>query len=343
MTKSQRNESAADEAVNNNSQEALQQLLSRVDARQSAPEQVKQRIKHNVKTQWRASVTRNTNSRQLWWAWGSAATACSVAMAFWLNSVFLPAQVILNNLHLHRIQGQVKLVSAEGVETPIEIPDTSTRMTGGSSIETSGNGLVTLTFNSGGNLRLSTGTRVQFNGGNDLTLQRGTLYFDSGTSLNSRTKITVHTSYGEISNLGTQFAVSTEQEQLHIWVREGQVNVQHKTGTRTLEKGQQLLTDSQGKLKVSSVKSTDPVWQWVNELAPEFALEGQNLNQFLVWITREHGLKLEYDSLETKNIAHVIILHGELDDLNLAQSLETVFATVDLHYVLQQDKLLVYR
>ena len=115
MTKSKQGISTAEQSANKDSGEALQQILSRVDARQGAPDEVKQRIKHNVKTQWRVSVSQNT-ARQTWWVWGSLATACSIAAVFWLNSLFLPAQIMLNNVQIHRTQGQVKLVSADGLE-----------------------------------------------------------------------------------------------------------------------------------------------------------------------------------------------------------------------------------
>ena len=338
MTNSQ-HDSSADMTSNTDKQEALQQLLSHVESRQGAPEQVKARIKHNVKTQWRASVAKK-HKQQVWWYWGTVATACSVAVVFWINSLMLPAQMILNNLQLHRVQGQVKLVSADGNE---QILHSIEKFAAGARLETLSDGMVTLTFNSGGNLRLNNDTSLSFNGENEFTLNHGIVYFDSGSALNRSTKLTLHTQFGDIQNLGTQFAVSSAGESLEVWVREGKINLAQGGDSLVVGRGEKLLTNGASEPTISKIGTRDLVWQWVNQMAPEFELEGQNLNQFLIWLTREYGLTLAFDSAETKNMSHVIILHGEIDGLDMQQSLETVFATVDLQYELQQDTLVVYR
>ena len=228
----------------------------------------------------------------------------------------------------------------------------------GTMIETLNDGLATLTLQTGGNLRLHYNSQLIINENNEFTLSFGTVYYDSGkndlTAANSKVAgsgnrkahpgvITLKTLHGNIQNIGTQFQVSSNKNGLQVSVREGLINLHNDQGTHVVNQGFQLTGQSSGTFEKSAISPQDPSWKWVNDAAPKFSLEGKSLHLFLVWITREHGLTLHFNKKHTEKLSQVIILHGEIDGLTLAQALDTVFATTELTYSIVQSQLRVVR
>jgi hypothetical protein len=104
-----------------------------------------------------------------------------------------------------------------------------------------------------------------------------------------------------------------------------------------------LTKQPNGLFKKIEISPQDPSWKWVNDAAPKFDLEEKNLHQFLVWITREHGLTLHFSQSHTEKLTKFIILHGDIDGLGLQEALNTVFATTELTYSIEQNLLKVVR
>lgn len=315
--------------------DTLPKLLKHAQVREGAPEDVKKRIKHNVHVKWQQQ-TQNKQRKSFWVIFAPVAAACSVAVVFAFNFLMVSTSTPLNNLSLDRVQGEVAF-TLDG-----QAYDGDNLLVPGLTVETGTDGYASIAFRSGGDIRLNVDTRLVVNSNNTMTLEQGNIYFDSGSGFNGRTKLTLNTAHGEITNIGTQFSVNSAEDSLQILVREGQVNLDDGNQSKVVDQGQKLTTAG-GSTVTSEVSPTDPVWNWVLTAGPNFTLEGQNLHQFLIWVTRENGLKLEFDSAETKNMAHLVTLHGDIANLSLVDALETVFATVDFQFEIKQEKVFVYR
>jgi hypothetical protein len=347
-------ESAA-ESVHETTSEILPELLRHADVRENAPEVAKQRIKIQLKAQWRQKNSQR-KKRKIWLVSGSFATAFSVLMLLIVNGQMFSDNQTANKVLLARTQGEVKTsLSNDG--------DVSNAaglliLPAGTMIETLNDGLATLTLQTGGNLRLHNNSQLIINENNEFTLAFGTVYFDSGKDnlniANSKITgsdntsphfgaITIKTLHGNIQDIGTQFQVSSNKNTLQVSVREGLINLHNDQGTQVVNQGFQLTGQSSGIFEKSIISPQDPSWQWVNEAAPKFSLEGKSLHQFLVWIAREHALTLQFSEKHTEKLSQFIILHGDIEGLTLDQTLNTVFSTTELTYSLVQNKLKVIR
>ncbi|SFD63442.1 FecR family protein [Pseudoalteromonas denitrificans] len=318
--------------------ENFSQILSYAQTREDAPVEVKNRVKHQVKVHWQEN-TKKRKKHDFWYMLGSLATALSVFIIVIINSEMLQTESVSSDVYLERAQGQVK-TSDSGL---LHLNNASKMLASGTMIETMSNGYATLSLKTGGNLRLNHNSQIIVNSNNEFTLSFGTVYFDSGISKKRKSPITIHTLHGQIQDIGTQFSVTSHQENIKIRVREGLVNLNNEQGVQSLEAGYQLTGKSEGIFEKTMLSPRDKEWNWVNNAAPEFDLEGKSLYQFLIWLSREHALKLVFSQSHIEKLSQFIILHGDVKDLNLQQALLSVFSTTELKYLIEKNKLKVFK
>ena len=357
---------SAENSVHETTSEILPELLRHADVRENAPYATKQRIKIQLKAQWRQKNSQR-KKRNIWLASGSFATALSFFILMIFNGQMFSENEVTNKVLLARIQGEVKTSLNHNEYEPLLNSDDNSEkknatylpfLPAGTMIETLNDGLVTLTLQTGGNLRLHNNSQLIINENNEFTLAFGTVYFDSGQDdlniVNSKIAgsesssshlgaITIKTLHGNIQDIGTQFQVSSNKNTLQVSVREGLINLHNEQGTHVVNHGFQLTEKSNGSFVKTAISPRDPKWHWVNDAAPKFSLEGKSLHQFLVWITREHGLTLHFNQNHTEKLSKLIVLHGDIDGLDLQQALNTVFATIELTYSIDQNILKVVR
>ena len=340
----------------------ITELLHHADARESAPDATKQRIKSQLKAQWRQKNSQR-KKRNIWLASGTFASALSVFMLMIFNGQMFSDNQVTNNVMLARVQGDVKTSFSSSRDESLQGNNINNTMDlktlpVGTMIETLSDGLATLTLHTGGDLRLHHNSQLIVNSHNEFTLSFGTVYFDSGkgdlTIAGSRmadldkqkpslSAITIKTLHGNIQDIGTQFQVSSNTSTLQVSVREGLINLHNEQGKKVVNQGFKLTEQSNGSFEEVAISPQDQSWQWVNDAAPSFNLEGKNLHQFLVWISREHGLVLHFNQKHTEKLSKFIILHGDINGLDLEQALNTVFATTELSYRIEHNKLKVIR
>jgi len=313
--------------------DALPELLRHVQARENAPEQTKQRIKHQLKVHWQEK-NKQRHKVKPWLMFGSMATAMSLIIGIVFTQITMTTNVMLTAVYLENVQGVVKTSG---------LNNTNQELASGAMVETFADGYATLTLQTGGNLRLNHNSQLIINENNEFTLSYGTVYFDSGFKQGKKMPITLHTIHGNIQDIGTQFEVSSNRDEIQISVREGQIDLDSGDSVKSLHAGYQLVSDKEGRFKQLEISPTSANWQWVNNAAPKFMLEGKDLHQFLTWISREHGLTLVFKNNHIEKLSKVVTLHGDINNLTLKQALATVFSTTELKYMLTQDKLEVYR
>jgi hypothetical protein len=324
-------------------EDLLMTLVSSANARESAPAQTKDRIKHQVKVHWKNNINQRKQRRR-WLVCGSFATAMSLLLVVLFSDSVLHTSSPANFVYLENSQGQVKtnpIVIQTGSTDSVD--NGSRELVGGTVIETLEDGYATLTMTTGANLRIGHNTQLVIDDYNQFTLKFGRVYFDSGSDNLTRTSISISTHHGIIQNIGTQFEVVTNQDKIQVSVREGLVHINSDIGKSVLPKGLQITRQTGLGDITKQITAHDPMWNWVNNLSPHFDLEGKSMHQFLVWIAREHGLTLSFKDTRTERLSTVIMLHGDIKDLTLEQTLSSVLLTTELRYMVDDNQLKVFR
>lgn len=221
----------------------------------------------------------------------------------------------------------------------------------GAELETAvGNGastpFLTLRLAGGPSLRLDADTRVRLHSATSLELERGALYVDTGAEAEGARRLEILTALGAVHDIGTQFEVrltGNGHPQLRLRVREGEVELERPGATLSAVSGEELTVRGDGEVRRARVTSTGEPWRWVVQAAPAFEIEGRKLGDYLGWVARETGWSVEYTDPELAAAGETIVLHGAIDGLTPADSLELVVPGSGLAYEVSEGRLLIRR
>ena len=312
---------------------AIDDILKHADVREMASETSKARIRKELHSHWKKSTA--TQQPNIWNHKTPMALAASILfLSLWglLFSDDNTTQAIL----LEQVHGDIALFSNQQEQIAAR---PGSRLISGSSITTMASGSATVLLPTIGNLRLDSNSQVTFNDANRLLLQSGRIYFESSKKA-KHSQIEITTQHGTIKNTGTQFEVQSQSNALSIRVREGSINFNSNYGSQTLQSGYQLTTLPSGSSQTNTIDANDSSWKWIHALAPQFELEGKSLHQYLLWVSREYALKIEF-ARDTEQKSRNILLHGDIESLDLEQALKVVFSATRLKYELNGKTLIV--
>ena len=169
----------------------------------------------------------------------------------------------------------------------------------------------------GPSLRLDAGTRVRVASSSSLVLERGTVYVDSGGDQS----VEIRTTLGVVRDIGTQFEVHltgglAQAPALRIRVREGEVLWKHGEESAHGMAGEELRYDGAGAIDRATVPRHGPVWNWVMDTAPAPDVDGQPLDTFLAWVSREGGWRVQFEDERAERLASTTVLHGDIRGLS---------------------------
>ena len=172
----------------------------------------------------------------------------------------------------------------------------------------------------GGSLRVDENTRVEFSSADSVYLRYGRVYFDSRTTraMTAATKsgLQIDTDHGSVSHLGTQYMTFTDTDRLQISVREGEVEIDgNYVEAATAAEGQQLTLRGAARPTIVNFNGYGEAWDWVEATAPAADIDGKTVHEFLLWVGRETGLKIAYESPAAEQKARDGILRGSVDML----------------------------
>lgn len=192
-------------------------------------------------------------------------------------------------------------------------------------------------------LRIDANTELRVDSADEFTLLSGRIYADTGEFIYRNSGLEIHTSFGVVSDVGTQFAVLVSAQSVDVGVREGRVDLQSNGDTHTARMGERL-TLVQGKgASVTELDTHDIYWNWATDLAPVFDVENRSLLDFLKWVARETGRELQFESDESRIFAMRTDIFGSVAGLTPDQALEAIMATTTVHYAIESDKIVVGR
>ena len=177
-------------------------------------------------------------------------------------------------------------------------------------------------------------TRLLLISETDFELLSGRVYIDSHadvTKPHSKSELVIHTPFGRVQHLGTQYMAKLTVGSVIISVRQGSVAVTGHSGKSIAEGGQKLSVSSQGQVSLAPIAVYGKNWLWIEEISPGFSMNGRSLADFFDWVSRESGRSLEYGSVAAETLARDTVMRGGgTIDLQPMRALELMLQTSDL-------------
>jgi ferric-dicitrate binding protein FerR (iron transport regulator) len=305
--------------------------------------QALERIRVVVENEWRTATASHRRSRAIRrWGWASLAAAVVVVAVTtaWLAKFAGEAAVFGSISRSDGIGVDVRFASIRRRTLHVGDP-----LRAGDTVKAHGPMLVLLA--AGGSLRIAADSAVDITSAVEIRLERGKIYVDMPPAPAAPARLNVWTHAGTIEHVGTGFEVLSDDAGVRIRVREGRIRLRDVSGATgnsnvvLADAGTELLAVSGGGIVQRPVATYGSDWLWVASLAPAYEIEGQPLLNFLQWVSRELGRRLEFGDSAAREIAARTILHGSIRDREPLDALANVLATTSLRYEIRGDAIRV--
>lgn len=319
--------------------EAVERTLADALRPPSLAPQARERLRAAALQAWQDEVVAGGQRSRVIHRWSWAALAASVLLAAAAVVWLLPAAT-----HDSAVLGTIARVNDGGLEARAWIFGHRTLRVGeplrvGDTLAVRGPTLITLAR--GGTLRVAGGTSFSVTGPAALSLGRGLVYLDIPPDDSRSNPLRVESRVGVIEHVGTQFEVMSSDQSVRIRIREGQIRLLEPAQTILGNAGTELLL-TPGGLTQRAIDTSSRDWLWAAALAPDYQLEGASLIDFLKWVSRESGHKLEFADTRAQAVADRTILHGSVQGQAPMDALSNVLATTSLSYEISGDKLRIH-
>ncbi len=319
--------------------DALARLLRLAGPRPATPQERADRVHTAVRKRWLAGIQSRARLRWYAWAFASAAVLVAAASATLRRSGPVPAAAgPVASLEAQSGAGAEVLGPRAARATPLALGQA---IVADSEVRTGADGRAALRLARGASLRMDLGTRVRLLTSSELRLDRGAVYVDRVPRTDRGLPLRVHTPFGVAQDLDTQFEVRIVENALRLRVREGQVVLRRGALSELALAGSELTAHAAGGLDRRPVAVDGPEWGWAITIAPSFEIEGQSLDRFLDWVSRESGWRLRFASADTPRAAPVIVLHGSVRGLTPTEALAAVLPTCRLTHRVSEGTLVI--
>jgi len=313
-----------DDRIDTGDDPDLAALLRAAGPRLAPPPAVAAEVRAAVAAEWRATVVARRPARRVTPWLAAAASVATVAVGAWLLAPqWLGAPATVANVA--RLTGPVEY--RHGAAGAWQALASATRLQRGDEVRTSTTGRAALRRDDGLEVRLDAATTLAFESAETTRLESGRVYVDAGYAGARARAFEVATPLGEVRHLGTQYSVRLANETLAVAVREGSVVVEGDAQPVIARAGERLTVQRDGHVVRSTVAPQAEEWRWAQSVAPDFAIEGRTLDEFLAWAARETGRQLVYASPEAAHEAEQTVLRGAVAGLAPQEAVAAVLTT----------------
>ncbi len=301
-----------------------------------------ERVKKLIRPQWREEASVHARQRRLLWAGGLAVAAAVIVAAVYLPSLRSVTQPpTQGGIVLALLDGAVEVVPPGSRARILDPADTGTEIPRGSLLRTLPGGRVALRLTETRSLRLDVNTEVRLDSEASISLDSGAVYISSIGEAGAG--IEVRTAFGTASDIGTHFEVRLAPDTLDVKVREGLVSLARGDEEYRITEGIVLSVGSDGGVSTASITAFDPAWEWTQEIAPPFEIEGRTVLAYLDWVSLETGFTIRFADREVERLVATTILHGTIEGLPPAQSPAAILPSCRLAVTEEPGSLLVRR
>jgi ferric-dicitrate binding protein FerR (iron transport regulator) len=313
-------------------EDAVRKLLQDAGPRPALPEGELRAIRNAARAEWlrryRAAPERKRPLRS-WLAVAAVLLLGGIGLGWWTRA--RPPAVAPTVASIERVSG----AAPWKVGTPLTARSVLT--TGG---ETPGR--ITLRMRGGASVRLDHSTEARLTSATMVELRRGAVYVDTGAAPDRAEEIAVRAGNELFRPAGTQFQVRVEGQETTLRVREGRVAMDRAEGSVVAGAGEELVARGDGDVVRRPLAVSGPEWDWVGETAPMLAIEGVKVREFLHWIGRETGLRVELADGEAAAVADSCVLHGSIEHLTLADAPGVVLSSCGLDHRVSNGTFVVF-
>ncbi|MGH9748941.1 MAG: FecR domain-containing protein [Candidatus Polarisedimenticolia bacterium] len=328
-------------------EDPVERLLRCAGPRPAVPAERMERACATVREHWRRTIAGSRRGRRL--VWGAAAVTAAAASLLLVMREGLVRRTPLPppaaTAILERVEGAVRWEGAAPPSIGGPVPP-------GLVLDTAGGGRAAIRLAGGVALRVDAGTLLRLAWGGGLLLDRGGIYLDTGAAVvpdasgapdGPSGTVVIETPLGVVRDRGTQFQVRAAPDVVRVSVREGAAMMERDGVTHEAAPGTEIIVGPAAGVSRRPVPSTGPEWDWILEVAPPFDLEGSNLRDYLEWIVRETGVRVEYGDPSIGAGAAAVVLHGSIEGLRPDATLGAVLPTCGLTHRILGDVLMVER
>lgn len=313
----------------NSNEEVVARILKGVGRLKTPPEGVAEEVKSAVRAAWLDEVRQvaldnrsggdiRLAPKGVWQGYRIAAAAAVsvVALGLFVGMWQLPSSEMVT-------------ATVDSTIEQVEVSDDATnwrpvdgqQLNAGQLLRTGVGAFASLSFDSGVNLRIGESSTLRLIDGGEIALETGQVYVDSYSYADS---FKVVTRFGEAVDIGTQFLVSVEHDHWRVQVREGEVSVSDDGSDFALRPGSRVEVTQDNSVTTKQVSNTDMSWRWSERVRPGYSIAGKNLHDYLSWVARETGKRLEYASVVAEQQAREVRLGGPIDGYTATDSLPVV-------------------
>lgn len=307
--------------------DSVARLIQLAGPRPLVPEDVRRRVHTAVRREWQSNYERRRTVR---WGIPFALAASAVVAAF----LFLRAPEVA----VAPVATVVLVGNGAGAASGD--PGPGDAVYPGTALMTGERG-VALALNNGLSVRLDAATTVTFESAESVILDAGRLYADTGQSIYDDRSITVHTAVGFATDVGTQFAVAFDGDDMRVAVREGRVDIAAVGDAWTANAGDLLTIAPDNGATFDRVSQHDESWDWASSLAPAFDIENRSLLDFLKWAARETGRELVFETEEVRLAAMRTTLSGSIRNFTPMEAVESIMPTTRFAWRVEKGRILV--
>ncbi len=320
----------------------IEALINAAGARETPPESMRERIYAATKSAWEELPAKDATDSAppvdtpppvpVRSGWGWLAAAASVFVALIAGVVVMNDDLGVPQESIARVvlvNGDVRLNGRTATNaSAVEL---------GAHFTTHANSLGSFELQSGALVTLDQQTQLEVVGPSILYLSTGRVFVDSQSE---QEHITVRTPLSTIVDIGTQFEVHVKPDSQVVGVREGRIEMTTVSNSAIASAvdatGEMLRYDGTANIERRPIATTDPHWNWRKLGRPSFVLEGASVYDYVQWMARDNGCRIEFASNGVGHYAKLERLRlrgpggpGTSDDFTIEEVLDTTRFKLD--------------
>ncbi|MEM8932922.1 MAG: FecR family protein, partial [Acidobacteriota bacterium] len=303
------------------------------------PDAVVDRARTAVRDEWRATLAARRRRRQALAGSLAASLLIALGVGWWVQG---PVEPPPREVLLAGLTGSPP--NDDG--TPVAL---GAMLAAGDRLATT-DGKAALDLPDGTSLRLDVATSIRLvslddGGAVAIDLEHGAVYVDSPSASESDgPSVLLNTPFGRLWDVGTQFEVRVERNQLRLRVREGRVDlVDSPAGDASVEAdvdAAELTVDTSGRQERRSVAVHGDVWRPYLDIAPPPPLDGATVAEVLTWVARETGWTVIWRDPNVERLRRDTVLRGDFAGVPVHHLADVILPTCGLSAHLDDDGIL---
>jgi len=322
------NNSDSDTGGESHTGDTVSALMNLAGPRADIPVNAEKRVHDIVRRHWQG-VTQKRNFVR-WTIPASLAAAILIAVAINFRAPEIAPQTI----------GTIAYVIG-GTDFTTDEYVVGDAVFAGDTIDTVSSVGLSITLNDDVSLRIAANSSVRLDQSDAITLLNDQIYADSGDRIYRERHLTVNTTSGSATDIGTQFSVAMEGSRMSVAVRKGRVDVAHEQSVFAAEAGDKLILQTGKDEVVDKMAPYDPYWSWAESLAPDFDIKNRSLLDFLKWAARETGKTLSFSNDDVRMAAMGTRVVGSIRDFTPREAIAAVLATTQFDYEIDEQSITI--